>query len=162
MYKPATLHDVLPYLRNVKQRGGETIAACPVCEAGRSNGHHLYVREADGKLLAYCQKCHAGLPDILKALDIKPEVIKTEKTKKVEEYDHVYRNPDGSEAYRKHRVKHADGSKSFRFSYVDGLGKTIFKKPENCKAFITLICWRVLMPASACILWKVKSARTLW
>ena len=48
MYKPTTLHDIIPYLRNIRQRGGETVAACPICEAGVSNGHHLYVTESEG------------------------------------------------------------------------------------------------------------------
>ena len=158
MYKPATLRDVIPYLRNAKRRGGETVAACPVCEAGDSDGHHLYVRESGGKLLAYCQKCNAKLPEILKALGVKPErmeeerpvreelkkaetkpeFIKNTKPEIVEEYDHVYKNPDGTAAYRKHRVKYADGSKVFRFRYVDGHGKTIFKKPEHCNNLYNL------------------------
>ena len=64
-YKPTTLRDMIPYLQNIKQRGEETVAACPVCEAGDSNGHHLYIRESGGKLLAYCQKCNAKLPEIV-------------------------------------------------------------------------------------------------
>ena len=74
-FKPVTLRDIIPYLRNVKQRNEETVAACPVCEAGESDGHHLYVRESGGKLLAYCQKCNAKLPEILRALDIRPEFV---------------------------------------------------------------------------------------
>ena len=152
-YKPTTLRDMLPYLRNVKQCGEETVAACPVCEAGDSNGHHLYVTESNGKLLAYCQKCNAKLPEILKALDIKPEIVKEKKVEeynsmckvegrghayKVEEMDHAYKNPDGTVAYWKHRVKYADGSKEFRFRYVDESGKTIFKKPANCNNLYNL------------------------
>ena len=152
-YKPTTLQDMLPYLRNVKQRGEETVAACPVCEAGNSNGHHLYVTESNGKLLAYCQKCNAKLPEILKALDIKPEIVKEKKVEeynsmckvegrghayKVEEMDHAYKNPDGTVAYWKHRVKYADGSKDFRFRYVDVSGKTVFKKPANCNNLYNL------------------------
>ena len=45
MYKPTMLRDIIPYLRNIRQCGGETVAACPICEAGESNGHHLYVRQ---------------------------------------------------------------------------------------------------------------------
>ena len=127
-YKPTTLRDMIPYLQNIKQRGEETVAACPVCEAEDSNGHHLYIRESGGKLLAYCQKCNAKLPEIIKALGIKPEIIKEEMPEVAEEYDHVYKNPDGTVAYWKHRVKYADGSKDFRFRYVDESGKTIFKK----------------------------------
>ena len=137
-YKPTTLRDMIPYLQNIKQRGEETVAACPVCEAGVSNGHHLYIRESGGKLLAYCQKCNAKLPEIIKALGIKPEIIKEEMPEVTEEYDHVYKNPDGTVAYWKHRVKYADGSKDFRFRYVDESGKTIFKKPANCNNLYNL------------------------
>ena len=152
-FKPVTLRDMIPYLRNVKQRNEETLAACPVCEAGESDGHHLYVRESGGKLLAYCQKCNAKLPEILRALDIRPEFVEEEKPQNtetkpgqikhakpevMEEYDHVYKNPDGTTAYCKHRVKHADGSKIFRFRYVDEHGKTIFKKPEGCNNLYNL------------------------
>ena len=159
MYKTITLRDLIPHLRNVKRRGEETAAACPVCEAGDSNGHHLYVRESDGKLLAYCQKCNAKLPEILKALGIRPEFVKEEnpdaeektqntetkpepvkhaKPQITEEYDHAYKNPDGTVAYYKHRVKYADGSKEFRFRYVDEYGKTIFKKPAGCNNLYNL------------------------
>ena len=136
-FKPVTLRDMIPYLRNVKQRNEETVAACPVCEAGESDGHHLYVRESGGKLLAYCQRCNAKLPEILRPLDIRPEFVNEEKQAKeekpvktgkpikeekpkntetkpglikhakpeiMEEYDHVYKNPDGTTAYCKHRV----------------------------------------------------------
>ena len=83
-FKPVTLRDMIPYLRNVKQRNEETVAACPVCEAGESDGHHLYVRESGGKLLAYCQKCNAKLPEILRELDIRPELVEEEKPVKKE------------------------------------------------------------------------------
>ena len=56
----------------------------------------------------------------------------------MEEYDHVYKNPDGTAAYCKHRVKYADGSKVFRFRYVDEHGKTVFKKPEGCNNLYNL------------------------
>ena len=137
-FKPVTLRDMIPYLRNVKQRNEETVAACPVCEAGERDGHHLYVRESGGKLLAYCQKCNAKLPEILRALDIKPELVEEKKPEIMEEYDHVYKNPDGTTAYCKHRVKYADGSKVFRFRHVDGHGKTVFKKPEGCNNLYNL------------------------
>lgn len=138
MYKPTTLRDIVPYLQNIRQCGEETVAACPVCEAGDSNGHHLYVRESDGTLLAYCQRCNAKLPEILKALGVKPEMTKAEKPEKVEECDYAYKDPDGTTAYYKHRVKYADGSKGFRFWHVDGNGKKIFKKPENCNNLYNL------------------------
>ena len=135
-FEPLTLRDILPYLRNVKQRGKETEAACPICEAGRTDGHHLSITEENGKVLAWCHKCNAKLPDVIKALGIKPKKI--EKPKVVESYDHEYRNPDGSVAYYKHRTKYSDGSKKFTFAYVDENDNDVFSKPENCNNLYNL------------------------
>ena len=137
-FKPTTLQDVLPFLRNKSRQGEETVAACPICESGSSKGHHLYLSEKNGKLLAYCQKCNAKMPDILKALGIKSEIIKEEKPIVIESYDHEYKNPDGSVAYYKHRTKYSDESKDFRFGYVDENDKTIFKKPPGCNNLYNL------------------------
>ena len=153
-YKPTTLRDMIPYLQNIKQRGEETVAACPVCEAGDSNGHHLYIRESGGKLLAYCQKCNAKLPEIIKALGIKPEIIKEEMPEVAEEYDHVYKNPDGTVAYWKHRVKYADGSKDFP--------KPFLKNRPTATTCTTWTCWSGPTRTTAFILWKEKSAPTPW
>ena len=70
--------------------------------------------------------------------ETKPGLIKHAKPEVMEEYDHVYKNPDGTAAYCKHRVKYADGSKIFRFRHVDGRGKTVFKKPEGCNNLYNL------------------------
>ena len=129
-FEPLTLREILPHLRNVKQRGKEYQAACPVCESSRLDGHHLHITEENGKVLAHCKKCESKLPDVIKALGIKGKKI--EKPTVIEEYDHEYKNPDGSIAYYKHRVKYSDGSKDFRFGYIDESGKTVFKKPDGC------------------------------
>ena len=137
-FEPFTLNDVLPYLHNKSKQGDETVAACPLCESGSNKGHHLYLKESNGKLLAYCQKCNAKLPDIIKALGLKAKVIKEEKPTVVESHDHEYKNPDGSVAYYKHRTKYSDGSKKFTFAYVDENDKDVFKKPDNCNNLYNL------------------------
>lgn len=135
-FEPLTLREILPHLRNVKQRGKEYQAACPVCESSRLDGHHLHITEENGKVLAHCKKCESKLPDVIKALGIKGKRI--EKPTVIEEYDHEYKNPDGSIAYYKHRVKYSDGSKDFRFGYIDESGKTVFKKPDGCNNLYNL------------------------
>ena len=137
-FEPITLNDVIPYLRNKSRQGDETVAACPICETGSSKGHHLYLKESNGKLLGYCQKCNAKMPDIIKALGIKAKVIKEEKPKIIESYDHEYKNPDGSVAYYKHRTKYSDGSKKFTFAYVDEDDNDVFSKPPGCNNLYNL------------------------
>ena len=136
-FEPLTLQEILPHLRNKKKEGSETVAACPICESG-GNGHHLYIKEEGGKVLAYCQKCNAKLPDVLKALGLKGRKVMDEAPTIIEEYDHEYKNPDGSVAYYKHRIKYSDGSKDFRFGYVDENDKAVFKKPDNCNNLYNL------------------------
>lgn len=140
-----TRADVQPFLVNPKRKGGQIVASCPLCE-GDDRGHHLYLKEAEnGKLLLYCQKCNAPGEDLLKAFRslgakpaAKPQEEKPKFKRKIEEYDHIYKNPDGSEAYRKTRVKYDDGSKRFTFKYTDASGRTVFKKPENCNILYNL------------------------
>ncbi len=139
-------------VRNIKE-GEKVEAACPVC----GSDHHLYITKEDGKVLAYCQKCKNTLPKVLEALDMKPgggyslsaakppaPADKSKAPKKenhgpvIEEYPHIYRDPDGKEAYRKNRVKFKDGSKKFRFEYQDKSGNTKPKKPAGCNNLYNL------------------------
>lgn len=135
-------------VRNIKE-GEKVEAACPVC----GSGHHLYITEAeDGKVLAYCQKCGATLPKVLEALDMNngespvaakaPAPAEKKQPKDhgqvIEGYPHIYRDPDGKEAYRKNRVKFKDGSKDFRFNYQDESGNTVWGKPAGCNNLYNL------------------------
>lgn len=115
-----TLDDIRPYLKNAKPRQDGYTAACPVC----GDDHHLYVSYVGGKLLMYCQKCDAKYPDIIKAFGIKAE------KRLIENYDHIYRNPDGSIAYYKTRKKFDDGSKQFSFWHHGDTGR-VNRKPDN-------------------------------
>ena len=56
----------------------------------------------------------------------------------VENYPHVYRDPDGKEAYRKTRLKYQDGHKDFRFSHTRPDGTVVPKKPDGCNNLYNL------------------------
>ena len=92
------LDDIRPYLVGAKQKGSQLIADCPLC--GKKG--HLYVTEKNGTLLVYCQKCNAPGADILRefrrlgAKPAEPEPVDYKTAKPVEDYRHVYRNPDGT------------------------------------------------------------------
>lgn len=140
--------EILSKLPNVHKRGSATVAQCPVC----GDEDHLYINRDGDKTLAFCHKCHASLPAVLKALGMNngesPVVAKAtapaeKKQPKdhgqvIEEYPHIYRDPDGKEAYRKTRRKYQDGHKDFRFNYQDENGNTKPKKPAGCNNLYNL------------------------
>lgn len=140
--------EILSKLPNVHKRGSATVAQCPVC----GDEDHLYINRDGDKTLAFCHKCHASLPAVLKALDMnnggnsiaaKPPAPVEHKQPKdhgqvIEEYPHIYRDPDGKEAYRKTRRKYQDGHKDFRFNYQDENGNTKPKKPAGCNNLYNL------------------------
>ena len=130
-----SLEQILGQLNNVQRRGDGYEAACPVC----GSDHHLYVHQKGNKVLMYCQRCNAKMPEILKHLtmppkDYTPPPKKTYKPKPkkeiIEKITYTYRNPDGTIAYWKKREKYVDGSKSFSFAYKDN-GKSVYKKPPD-------------------------------
>lgn len=136
----------------MKRRGSQYIGQCPIC----GDDDHLYIKETNAssgganKVLLYCQKCNAPFEDIIKALGmdkpplpkITPPLAAKKKQKAsqtvIEDYDHVYRNPDGSVAYYKNRVKYDDGKKKFTFRHIDSNGETVYKKPDNCNCLYNL------------------------
>lgn len=135
------LDDIRPFLTGVKTKpGGHITATCPLC--GKAG--HLHIDEKNGTLLVYCQKCNAPGADILRefrrlgAKPAEPEPVDYKTAKPVEDYRHVYRNPDGTEAYYKRRRKWADGHKVFSFAYVDENGRTVFAKPQGCNNIYNL------------------------
>lgn len=138
-----TLDDIRPYLVNAKQKGSQIIADCPICQ----KQGHLYVSEKEGQLLVYCQKCNAPGADFFKEwrrLGAKPKPpeekpeLDYRKIPPVEDYYHIYTNPDGTEAYRKRRKKWSDGHKNFGFEFTDQDGRKRFSKPENCNNLYNL------------------------
>lgn len=56
----------------------------------------------------------------------------------VENYDHIYKNPDGTICYLKLRKKMNDGSKEFFFHYVNEDGKEVWAKPPNAPVLYNL------------------------
>ena len=134
------LDDIRPYLVGAKQKGAHITATCPLC--GKAG--HLHIDEKNGTLLVYCQKCNAPGTDILRefrrlgAKPAEPDPVDYKTAKPVEDYRHVYRNPDGTEAYYKRRRKWADGHKVFSFAYVDENGRTVFAKPQGCNNIYNL------------------------
>lgn len=134
------LDDIRPYLVGVKQKGSHVTATCPLC--GKAD--HLHIDEKGGTLLVYCQKCNAPGADILRefrrlgAKPAEPEPVDYKTVKPVEDYRHIYRNPDGTEAYYKRRRKWADGHKVFSFAYINAEGRTVYTKPEGCNNLYNL------------------------
>lgn len=133
-YLDYELDDIRPYLQGVKQRqDGHITATCPIC----GKAAHLHIDVKNGKLLMCCQKCNALFDDILKEFERKgltrrtAEQIDYKTAKPVEDYYHVYRLPDGTEAFKKRRRKWADGHKVFSFQYTAADGRTVYGKPVD-------------------------------
>lgn len=117
------------------------MAQCPVC----GDEDHLYISQEGEKTLAFCHKCHASLPAVLKALDVggePPAPVAPSKPKdhgrRVERIVYTYRDPDGKEAYCKIREKFADGHKKFSFLYTRPDGTVVYKKPKPCNNLYNL------------------------
>ena len=137
------LEDIRPYLQGVKQKGAETVATCPLC----GKPEHLYIKQDGEKLLLHCHKCNAKGTELFKEfrrLGAKPQPqeekpkVDYSKIAPIEDYYHIYRNPDGSEAYRKHRKKWQDGHKAFGFEYIDSDGRKRYAKPDSCNNLYNL------------------------
>lgn len=136
-----SFQEILDRLNNVHKRGGALVAQCPVC----GDEDHLYINEREGKTLAFCHKCHASLPAVLKALDVggePPAPVAPSKPKdhgrRVERIVYTYRDPDGKEAYCKIREKFADGHKHFSFLHTRPDGTVVYKKPKPCNNLYNL------------------------
>ncbi len=130
------INDFLSKLKIYKNSlPGQYITNCPVC----GDTHHLFLTEKNDKILVYCQKCNAGFTEIVKILDI-PFDSSEEPPKIIEEYDHVYKNTDGSIAYYKTRQKFSNGKKKFTFYHLDENGKKQFSKPKFCNNLYNLDC----------------------
>ena len=148
MSNKLSYEEILSKLPNVHKRGNATVAQCPVC----GDEDHLYINRDGDKTLAFCHKCHASLPAVLKALGMNnggnpvaakppaPAEPKKPKNhgKRVERIVYIYRDPDGKEAYCKIREKFADGHKKFSFLYTDADGNLVYKKPKHCNNLYNL------------------------
>lgn len=140
--------EILTKLPNVHKRGNALVAQCPVC----GDEDHLYINRDGDKTLAYCHKCHASLPAVLKALGVSnsgnpiaakaPAPAEPKKPKdhgkQVERIVYTYRDPDGKEAYCKIREKYEDGHKHFSFLHTRPDGTVVYKKPKPCNNLYNL------------------------
>lgn len=145
-----SLQDIKPLLEGAKTKGnGHITATCPLC----GKAEHLHIDEKDGgQLLVYCQRCGAPGADFFKywrellddgsaatykAASAAPSMAKKRPAppkdhgEKIEEYAHIYRLPGGQEAFRKLRIKFADGHKQFFFQTMDAQGRVQYQKPAG-------------------------------
>lgn len=126
-----THDDIKPYLVNPKQHGDEIQSACPICEANNPKGHHLYSSEKDGKLVVHCKHGCDGT-EILKAFRRLGATHEDDGTKHIiKEWDFIYRNPNGLEAYCKHRIDYSNAPKSFNIWHKGKNGEKIKGQPKG-------------------------------
>lgn len=103
--------ELLTHFQNVKNDGGQYRADCPACGDSKQ---HLYIKEAEGKILFDCKKgCKFG--DIvagagLKQSDCFPEKPKKQAWTKLRE--HIYTDTDGNTIARKTVYDKGNGSKT--------------------------------------------------
>lgn len=60
--------EILTHFQNVKNEGGQYRADCPACDDSKQ---HLYIKEADGKILFDCKK-GCNFSDIVVEQDLNP------------------------------------------------------------------------------------------
>lgn len=138
------LQDTIPCFSDYKivHGGSEIQTLCPVCEKDKfkvtSKDGHLFFANRPDAFLCDC-KHHCAFRDIIRAYRDKgakhiDNRIEGE-YKLIENYDHIYCFPDGTEAYRKTRKKYFNGvkyRKEFPFSYIDlETGEKIYKHPPD-------------------------------
>src|SRR5665648_88545 len=114
-------------LVNMKIRGQEHIAACPVCESSNPKGHHLYYRQEGNKILFNCKKSDCSYAEIINALGLNenPKDIGASRSLLRE---HKYLNAEGILIARKMFYKVGNTKKFFwerneNDKFVNGLGK---------------------------------------
>lgn len=117
-----TLTDLLQRLNKVKPDGkGGHWALCP-CHPDKNPS--LHITEADdGKLLAHCFACDAGLPDVLDAVGFQRETVTSDRAFKpqasgttVLEAEYIY----AAGALKKLKLRRADGSKYCTWKHLKG------------------------------------------
>lgn len=160
-----TLDDIKPYLENAKERGNEIVAACPVCENGDKKGHHLYLKRLDNNLLVSCKHGCTGA-DVFKAFRALGAKHTDNRivgaTRVIEDYDHIYCNPDGTEAFRKQRKKYTDGVKQWKQFYFLHIvnGERVYKKlPNYNKLYKLEVLEKASQAENVPILWLVEGEK---
>lgn len=107
-----TLSDLIPHLSKVKRSGNGYTALCP-CHNDSSPS--LSVGEKDGKLLAHCFACGAGLPDVLDALGLTREAPADKPSGPVLVAEYFF-----GDQLKKCKYRKADGSKYFVWYHREG------------------------------------------
>jgi putative DNA primase/helicase len=120
-----------------KDNGGQILANCQHCgatlpkvleAAGMKGGNGFTAGRHTGRFDFNATNQHQGQAKPKKAAKPKDHGRIIENTHRA----HIYRNPDGTEAYWKDRKKYEDGHKEFYFFHSGADGEEVKGKPENC------------------------------
>lgn len=116
-----TLQEIIPHFSNAKQTGANQYAVnCPAC--GDTN-RHLYIAEAEGKILLDCKK-GCSFADIVQASGLKKADFFPPKPKKrawTKLREHIYTDTEGNPLARKTIFDKGGGSKT-----------AVWERYENC------------------------------
>ena len=113
--------EILTHFQNVKNEGGQYRADCPACGDSKQ---HLYIKEADGKILFDCKK-GCNFSDIVVGAGLKPSDCFPEKPKKqawIKLREHVYTDTKGKTLARKTIYDKGGGSKTATWERFTGGG----------------------------------------
>ncbi|MGN1086762.1 MAG: hypothetical protein ACI4Q5_06985, partial [Porcipelethomonas sp.] len=106
------LTELLTHFRNVEKSGDEYRANCPACGDDKQ---HLYIHEADGKILADCKK-GCTFSAIASAAGLAERDFFNDRSTQFQRWtklrEHIYTNPDGQTIARKTIYDKGNGSKT--------------------------------------------------
>lgn len=115
-----TLQEIIPHFSNPKQTGSKQYAVnCPAC--GDTN-RHLYIAEAEGKILLDCKK-GCSFSDIAQASGLKKADFfppKPQKTAWTKLREHIYTDTEGNPIARKTIYDKGGGSKTAVWERIVG------------------------------------------
>lgn len=120
------INELLTHFKNVKEENGQYCANCPACSDEKQ---HLYIKEADGKILVDCKK-GCSFADIVKSAGLKTSDFFTSEPQKrawLKLREHVYTDTNGNTLAKKTVFDKGNGKKTAtwqRFengSYIKGL-----------------------------------------
>ncbi|MCI7803889.1 MAG: hypothetical protein MR503_02260, partial [Oscillospiraceae bacterium] len=105
------LTEILTHFRNVEKSGDEYRANCPACGDDKQ---HLYIHEADGKILTDCKK-GCTFSAIASASGLKEGDFFNNRSPKSQPWtklrEHIYTNTEGQTIAKKVIYDKGDGSK---------------------------------------------------
>ena len=117
-----TLQEIIPHFSNAKQIGSKQYAVnCPAC--GDTN-QHLYIAEAEGKILLDCKK-GCTFNEIVQASGLKKADFfppKSQKSSWIKLREHIYTDSSGNPIARKTLYDKGNGSKTGKWErYENGV-----------------------------------------